>query len=105
MSRLQTYKTREKPQALSVALSLWVLGWLSLLIAIPAQSLQAGRSATAPIKVSRQEAEDNLQVKTLKPEYPYQARAKGLEGIVRLRIVIDERGNVTDIRALSGDPL
>lgn len=46
-----------------------------------------------------------FKVKTLQPEYPPEARAKGVEGTVRLRIVINERGNVTHVEALSGDPL
>src|ERR1700730_17029220 len=74
------------------------------MVGLPAKSAQVN-SAAVPIKVSSKEADDNLQVKTLEPDYPPEAKAKGIEGTVRLRIVINERGNVTDIRALAGDPL
>jgi len=102
MARWQVHEIRDKPHVLYVGLC--VLGWLLLLVGLPAKVVQ-GSSAAVPIKISSKEADDNLQVKTLQPEYPPDARAKDVEGTVRLRIVIDERGNVTDVEALSGDPL
>lgn len=81
-----------------------VLGCFFLLVVLPTHSLQVG-SPTAPIKVSSKEADDHLQVKVLKPEYPPEARAKGIEGTVRLRVVIDERGNVVDTKVMSGNAL
>jgi TonB family protein len=97
MDRCQANETGHKLRVLCVGLCL-------LLVGLPAKSAQAS-SAAVPIKVSSKEAEDNLQVKTIQPEYPPEARAKGVEGAVRLRIVINETGNVTDVKALSGDPL
>src|SRR5450631_4223223 len=85
------HEVHRKPQANPIVLS--VLACLFLLVVLPAWSVQIG-STTAPIRVSSKEADDNLQVKTLKPEYPPEAKAKGIEGTVRLRVVIDERGNV-----------
>jgi TonB family protein len=102
MTRWHVDKTRHKLNA--IPLGLCVLGWLSLVIGLPSKSALAS-PAGVPIKVSSKEADGNLQVKTLQPDYPPEARAKGIEGTVRLRIVINERGNVTDIRPLSGDPL
>ena len=37
------------------------------------------------------------------PEYPKQARRKGLEGLVVLKVIIDERGRVTHIQVVEGD--
>ena len=91
-----------KPQANPMVLS--VLACLFLLVALPVRSVQIG-STTAPIRVSSKEADDNLQVKTLKPEYPPEAKAKGIEGTVRLRVVINERGNIVGTNVVSGNPL
>jgi hypothetical protein len=63
-----------------------------LLVDLPFVSAQVGLGT--PMKISIKEADDNLQVKTLKPDYPPEAKAKGIEGTVRLRVVINERGNV-----------
>jgi len=93
---------RYKWQALSARLS--ALSWLLIAGGLSATVAQVG-SATMPIEVSSKEADDNLQVKTLQPDYPPEAEAKGIEGTVRLKIAINERGNVTDVKTLSGDPL
>jgi outer membrane biosynthesis protein TonB len=45
-----------------------------------------------PIHISKEEADDNLEVKTLEPEYPAAARAKGIKGVVRLRVLISRWG-------------
>ncbi|RMF17998.1 MAG: energy transducer TonB [Candidatus Dadabacteria bacterium] len=37
------------------------------------------------------------------PDYPLLARKEGRSGLVILKIVVDEKGNVADIRPLSGD--
>jgi TonB family protein len=67
------------------------------------RSAQIG-STTTPIQISSKEANDNLQVK-VPPEYPPEAQAKGIEGTVQLRVIIDERGNVIDAKVVSGNPL
>jgi TonB family protein len=36
------------------------------------------------------------------PDYPAEARTAGAEGVVVVQVVIDEQGNVTDARAISG---
>jgi TonB family protein len=102
MVRWQVRENRHKLQVFFTELC--AIELLLLLVCIPAKAAQVN-SAAVPIKVSSKEADDNLQVKTLEPDYPPEAKAKGIEGTVRLRIVINERGNVTDIRALAGDPL
>lgn len=102
MAGSQIHEIRRKPQV--VGLGLCALSWLLLVGGLPVPIVQASSTAL-PIKVSSKEADDNLQVKTLQPEYPPEARAKGVEGTVRLRVVINERGNVTNVEALSGDPL
>ncbi len=40
-----------------------------------------------------------------KPEYPPEAREKGIQGEVVLHATIDKDGNVTDISVISGPPL
>jgi TonB family protein len=37
-----------------------------------------------------------------RPEYPAEAKAAGAEGVVVIQVTIDEQGNVTDARAISG---
>ena len=37
-----------------------------------------------------------------KPDYPAEAKAAGAEGVVVIQVTIDEQGNVTEARALSG---
>jgi TonB family protein len=102
MVRWQVRKNRHKLQVFFTELC--AIELLLLLVCIPAKAVQVN-SAAVPIKVSSKEADDNLQVKTLEPDYPPEAKAKGIEGTVRLQIVINELGNVIDIRALAGHPL
>jgi len=44
-------------------------------------------------------------VKRVEPVYPEAAKAAGAEGPVSVQIIIDEQGNVTSARAVSGNPL
>ena len=39
------------------------------------------------------------------PDYPAEAKAAGAEGVVVIQVMIDEQGNVTDARAISGPKL
>ena len=39
------------------------------------------------------------------PVYPEVAREAGIEGTVEMRVMIDEQGNVGDVRAISGEPV
>lgn len=41
----------------------------------------------------------------IKPELPTEARMQGIEGVVRLRLIIDKNGNVAKIEVLSGHPM
>jgi TonB family protein len=72
--------------------------------AVVAQTANS-ESTPPPISISKKKAEENLEVKTLEPEYPAEARAKGIEGVVRLSVVINTLGNVTEIKVISGNQL
>ena len=39
----------------------------------------------------------------LNPVYPREARIAGTEGVVKVVVVFDENGSVTDLQAVSGD--
>jgi len=39
-----------------------------------------------------------------KPDYPADARAAGVDGVVVVQVTIDEQGNVAEARAVSGPP-
>lgn len=56
------------------------------------------------IRVSAGLAEGLLKHK-VEPQYPQEAIAKHIEGHVLLVIVIDKEGNVTNLRAISGNPI
>jgi protein TonB len=43
-------------------------------------------------------------VKVVTPAYPADAKAAGIEGTVVIRYVVDEQGNVTEVKALKGPP-
>jgi len=62
------------------------------------------RSATEPIHVGSAEVADHAQ-SVWSPPYPEAAKAKRIEGDVKLRLVINELGNVSELTVLSGDPL
>lgn len=47
----------------------------------------------------------NGKAKSLpKPEYPASAKARGVQGIVLVRVMIDEQGRITSAKAICGDP-
>lgn len=68
-------------------------------------SVLAVAAIGSPNQISKQKADGNLEVKTLEPEYPAEARARGIEGVVRLRVLINQLGNVTDVKVISGNAL
>ena len=37
-----------------------------------------------------------------KPDYPADARSAGVDGVVVIQVTVDEQGNVTEARAVSG---
>ncbi len=60
----------------------------------------AGGPPPPPPGAPRHEA-----IKRVQPTYPAIARAAGAQGPVAVQVVIDEQGNVTSARAVSGHPL
>lgn len=42
---------------------------------------------------------------TVKPAYPVEAKARGIEGVVKLSILVGTDGAVKDLKVISGDPL
>lgn len=58
-------------------------------------------ASAAPTRVKGSEQQKKL-VKVVKPVYPPEAKAKGLEGRVRLQAVIAKNGTVKDLKVLSG---
>ncbi len=55
------------------------------------------------MRVSAGVAEKQL-IHKAKPEYPEDAKKAKVKGEVRLRILIDEEGKVSDVKVLKGDP-
>lgn len=52
-------------------------------------------------------SEDDIPAKGLStpaPPYPDAARSAGITGAVTVRLTIDEKGNVVDVKILKGDP-
>jgi protein TonB len=58
--------------------------------------------ANLPVMASQGVSGGSLEQK-VQPIYPAQARSKGLQGPVVLQIVIDEVGQVRNLRTVSGD--
>lgn len=56
-----------------------------------------------PVRV--QEADAPKQIKNVDPVYPDIARAGLVEGVVILEVVIDEKGNVKDVKVIRSKPL
>jgi periplasmic protein TonB len=57
-----------------------------------------------PVPVSEGMTPPEPIVKLVKPEYPADAKAAGLEGTVVVRYVVNEQGDVTEVRAMKGPP-
>jgi protein TonB len=57
-----------------------------------------------PVPVSEGMTPPEAIVKLVKPEYPADAKAAGLEGTVVIRYVVSEQGDVTEVRAMKGPP-
>ena len=74
----------------------------------PAEPVTSAAPATsaAPglVKVPDSIAE-GLLIKRVDPNYPDQARAQKVEGLVQLRATINRNGDVTAVKALHGNPL
>ena len=55
-------------------------------------------------------AQDVLQAKLVKesspdPRYPEEARKKGLQGVVKLHVLVAKDGSVKKLSVISGDPI
>jgi periplasmic protein TonB len=57
-----------------------------------------------PVPVSEGMTPPVAIVKLVKPEYPADAKAAGIEGTVVVRYVVNEQGEVTEARAIKGPP-
>lgn len=57
-----------------------------------------------PVPVSEGMTPPEPIVKLVRPEYPPEAKAAGLEGTVVVRYVVNEQGEVTDVKAMKGPP-
>lgn len=48
---------------------------------------------------------EGLITHKVNPKYPREAREKGIQGDVILQATIDTKGNITDLKAVQGDPI
>jgi TonB family protein len=64
----------------------------------------AGAAAPTRIRIGGNVQQAKLVVK-VNPIYPPEAKAQGIEGIVRLEATLDKSGKVANLQVLSGDPL
>jgi TonB family protein len=75
---------------------------------LPAQEQNSGAEAkapqTTPIRVGGDIQESKLILKT-EPVYPEEAKSIGLQGIVRLKVTINEEGQVYGIETQAGHPI
>ena len=84
-------------------LGLWFIG-LNLVLFLLAPSCFAQPAAT-PVRVTISGKVMAQKVKTkVAPVYPAQAKSKGIQGTVRLHVVITTTGKVTQVQVVTGDP-
>jgi TonB family protein len=67
-------------------------------------STAANGAVPQRVRVS-QGAEQKIIVSKVQPEYPGDAKAQRIQGIVELRAIIDREGNVANLQLISGHPL
>ena len=58
-----------------------------------------------PTQLSEEDTPPELLEKPDAPKFPEEARTQGLEAVVVLKFVVDEKGAVRDVRVLKGHPL
>lgn len=58
----------------------------------------------APVQVN-QGVVRNLMLNHVAPNYPREAKKKGIEGTVLLNLAVDEKGRASNIKVVSGHPL
>ncbi|MGB2629551.1 MAG: energy transducer TonB [Candidatus Acidiferrum sp.] len=83
-------------------LGLWFL-WLSvfLLFTVPSSA----HPDTKPVRVTISGKVMAQKVKTkVAPIYPAQAKSKGIQGTVRLHVLITTTGAVTQVQPVTGEP-
>ena len=95
-------RTRIAASFAGISSVLLISGWL-LVHAFPLQAAPQDRTLTRAdaAGVSVEVAEANL-LHRAPVDYPPEAKAKGIQGTVVLEVDIDENGNVSDARVLSG---
>jgi TonB family protein len=67
-------------------------------------TLRVVLAAPARIRVGGHVQQMKLRAK-VQPVYPPEAKAQGLQGIVKLRATLDKDGNVAKLEVISGDPI
>jgi len=70
----------------------------------PPATAESSRTETSRIEVDAQ-AQSTKLVRMIPPEYPAAARANGLRGTVRIRVLIGLEGRVLWAEAIGGDPV
>jgi len=73
-------------------------------VALPPPPAPVLPKVKKPVPVSEGMTPPEPIVKLVKPEYPADAKAAGLEGTVVIRYVVSEQGEVTEVRAMKGPP-
>jgi TonB family protein len=56
------------------------------------------------LRVSQGVAEANL-IHKVEPQYPLEAKEKGIQGVVLLKVLIDRNGNIASCEQVEGDPV
>ncbi|MBZ5504875.1 MAG: energy transducer TonB [Acidobacteriia bacterium] len=78
---------------------------LAVCIALSAVALaQSDQPVKQRVRVSPGVSQ-GLKTHDVTPQYPHEAREKGIQGDVILGATIDEKGNVAALKLLQGDPI
>ncbi len=75
-------------------------GLVGMAVDVPAMNIDVGPAVGSDIAVAR----ERTPLVRVPPEYPMQARAKGLEGWVILRFTVTETGSVADPEVIRSQP-
>ncbi len=90
-----------------------VFGAGNTLMARPDTTMAAPQDVqpySKPVAMADVETEPKLihtpdPVEVFGADYPAEAKAQGVQGITRVKVLIDERGNVVKVKAVKGPPL
>ena len=77
-------------------------GLMGLLVSAQAQNDAAAKPKK--LRVSSGVAE-GLKIHSEGPKYPREARERGIQGDVILQATIDTKGEITNLKAVKGDPI